>query len=362
MSILPRRVLIHDQMVALLREGITAGRWVDEMPSEGELCREFQVSRMTLRKALAELANENWLTLGGRGKFHRIHHRKEARRVEVAGKVIRVLVPYGLSELGSITHVQFETLVKRVSAAGYRVEFEHHPHLFEKFSATQMARLEALPDTAAWLLLYATEPIQRWFQESGKPTAVVGMLHEGITLPHVYSDSQATARHAAGMLCARGHKELVYFIARITSVGDRLMSEVFSEEARRFGARVRIVEHEADATSVVKALVEVMKSKPSPTACFSSCAEHCVTILCALQAGGVKVPSQVSVVSGWDEFCLEFTYPLMARYRTDGVKMGKRTAEMLLGVIRHGTGKMQGVAVMPEYLEGGTLGAGPGKG
>jgi hypothetical protein len=45
---------------------------------------------------------------------------------------------------------------------------------FERFEPSRLARLDALPDTAAWLLFYSNESIQRWFVSQGRPAG----LHE----------------------------------------------------------------------------------------------------------------------------------------------------------------------------------------
>ena len=42
---------LSEQATTYLRDGIREGRWRGELPSEVQLCREMQVSRVTLRAA-----------------------------------------------------------------------------------------------------------------------------------------------------------------------------------------------------------------------------------------------------------------------------------------------------------------------
>ncbi|WP_248758556.1 GntR family transcriptional regulator [Pseudarthrobacter sp. SSS035] len=60
---------LHQRLTAELRTRITSGMWPEgfQIPSEAELCREFEASRGTVRQALAALRTES-LILGGRGK------------------------------------------------------------------------------------------------------------------------------------------------------------------------------------------------------------------------------------------------------------------------------------------------------
>jgi GntR family transcriptional regulator len=60
---------LHQRLADELRGRITSGTWPEgfQIPSEAELCREFEASRGTVRQALSALRKEG-LILGGRGK------------------------------------------------------------------------------------------------------------------------------------------------------------------------------------------------------------------------------------------------------------------------------------------------------
>jgi DNA-binding LacI/PurR family transcriptional regulator len=352
---LPTRSTIHDQLVAMMRDAIETARWRGEMPSEAELCREFQVCRTTLRKALARLAAERWIEPGGRGRLHRILKRPRKRTVSSA-RTVRLLTPFGFSVWNSSMHLLMEELWARLSAAEYRLELEHHPGVFKKFQSAKLEHLDALPDTAAWLVMYSTEPIQRWFAARGRPTVLLGRVHDGLALSSIHPDPGAVARHAAGLLHSRGHRELVYLIATLTSIGDRDSSEVFTAEARRLGARARIVSYEAGAEALSKVMKDLIASRPRPTGYAVGAPETAITALCHLQAAGIRVPSSASVVCMWDDVHLGFTYPSIAHYRTDGRVFGRKVAGAVLDLIRHGAGKVRTESIVPDYVPGGSVG------
>jgi DNA-binding LacI/PurR family transcriptional regulator len=353
----PLRATLHSQLVTLLRDGIQKAHWVEDLPSEGELCREFHVSRMTLRKALAQLANERWISLGGRGSVHHICERQIVRQAPTA-RTIRVLTPFSLAAMGTIEHQLMETLSERISAAGYRLESEHHPRLFEKIQPEKLARLNALPGTAAWLLFFATEDIQRWFSASGRPTVVVGRVHEDLPLSSIYPDSEAAARHAAGLLCSRGHRDVVYLMGNLTSLNERLASAAFVAEAKKLGASARVVTHDADSVSVARVVQDLIFSRPRPTGFVIGAPEVSIALVCHLQAAGIGVPHDSSIISLWADDFLSYAYPAISCYHTNGKLMGRHISRSLLGLIQNGPGRILSTPVIPEYVPGGSLGPG----
>ena len=355
MARIPQRSSLHDQLVELLREGIASSRWEGELPSEAELCQEFQVSRMTLRKALGHLAVERWITLGGRGKRHRINRISHKRNYSKA-RTIRLLTPFDPMSTGSIDHLMFATFAERLGVSGYQLKTEWHPRLFENFQPSMLARLDAHPDTAGWVLLYATESIQRWFAERDRPAVVLGRCHENIALSSVYPDTEASARHAAGLLFSRGHREMVYLIAELTSLSDRRGAEVFVAEARRLGAQARTVTYKAEPEPASRTIKDLIATKPRPTGFLIGNTDVAITLLCHLQAAGIRVPAETSLIVNWDDHCLNCTFPIIARYHTSGQALGSKLGTVMLDLIRHGIGKIRSYPIVPEYVAGGSVG------
>ena len=357
MAKIPQRNSLHDQLVELLREGIGASRWEGELPAEAELCREFQVSRMTLRKALGQLAVERWITLGGRGKRHRINRIPLKRKYSKA-RTIRILTPFDSVATGSVEHLVLKTFSERLAVSGYQLRTEWHPRLFETFQPSLLARLSAHPDTAGWVLHYATESIQRWFADRDQPVVILGRGHQNIPLSSVYPDTEASARHAAGMLYSRGHREMVYLIAELTSLNDRLASEMFVAEARRLGARARIVTYKAEPEPTSRTIKDLIATKPRATGFLIGNTDVAITLLCHLQSAGIRVPGEASLIANWDDHCLNCTFPIIARYQTSGQALGTKLGTVMFDLIRHGIGKIRSFPILPEYVAGGTVGPG----
>jgi DNA-binding LacI/PurR family transcriptional regulator len=355
-----RQITLHDQLVAALRDGIDRARWSGHLPSESVLSREFKVSRMTLRKALSQLAAEKWIALGGRGKAHGILRRPRGKkRSHPTARTIRVLTPFRFTAHNTSDFDLLEILHERASSVGYRIEIEVHRGIYQKFQASRLERLDAQPDTAGWLLYYSTASIQRWFARRARPTVVIGRVHGDLPLSCVYPDTGAAVRHAVGRLHAAGHKDMIYLIESLTSLGDRIASEVMVEEARRLGARARVVSYDGNPDAIRKTLLDLLAARPRPTAFVSGAPGIAITLLCHLLAAGVRIPTEAAVVTLWDDVNLEDTFPTIARYRTDGKLMGRKVENVLTDLLRHGTGKTRAIPVMPEFVPGGSARLGP---
>lgn len=356
---LVERFSLTDQVAGSLREGISSGRWRGQMPSEAELCRELSISRTTLRKAFEHLVGEGWIASAGRGRHHRITKRARRSRTPT-GKIVRVLSPYPLQSLGSAVYTLLDTIGERLGKVGVRQEYECRPSLFNRKSPAGLRRFVSLPDTAAFLVLFATRPMQQWLSDNRIPCVILGRTYEGVQLPSFYSDAPALSNHAAGLFFQQGHRNMAYFIARFTSLNDRMAAQEFVEEAGRLGGHAEISVHGADRDAVIRGLDRVLAKNPRPTAFYSTCAEHCLTILCHLLARGLRVPADASIVSGVNDTMLDFAVPRFTGYQLDGAKAAARVFPLLLAVIRKRQCPLVPVRYLCTYTPGETLGPAPG--
>jgi DNA-binding LacI/PurR family transcriptional regulator len=207
------------------------------------------------------------------------------------------------------------------------------------------------------VLFYSTEAMQRWFARSERPCVVVGRLHDAVfPLSCIYPHSEAAGRHAAGLFYGRGHRHLVYLLLdKPRSLGNRICADAFAAEAARLGATAEIVTHEGGRSTVLDLLKRLLAARPHPMGFFVSDFATSLTTLCYLIHKGYRVPEQAALVCGWDDFCLQHTYPSIASYRADGVKLGRRLASSLLNLVQHGPGKVRAVRVLPEFVSGGSM-------
>ncbi|MEW5818493.1 MAG: GntR family transcriptional regulator, partial [Spirochaetota bacterium] len=103
-SYIPR----YKQIKGIILKKIQEGLWPEgsKIPSERDLTRMYQVSRITINKALAELVAEGWLS-SGRGRRTFVSGRT---RRETGSRIISILSPYKQSELDIFSVFFLETV------------------------------------------------------------------------------------------------------------------------------------------------------------------------------------------------------------------------------------------------------------
>lgn len=350
------RVSLHVQLLDALRSGIEEAVWQERMPPESELCREFGVSRMTLRRALATLSEERWIALGGRGQLHTILPVKTSPK-KARGSIVRVLTPYGWGDMSSIGCQILESVSAVLELSGMRLVVEDHPRFFRKFESAAFEKLVKLPDTAGWILFYANEAIQSKFASSNIPTIVAGRVSPGVALPGVYADVAASSVAASRVFAAKGHREAVYLISEMTSISDRAAAAAFVQSGTDLGMHARIVSFKPDCPSASRVITETLLGKPRPTAFMVGDCRVAITLLCQMLAAGIRVPDQASIICNWDDRALGYTQPVIARFRPDCVKMGKKLGQAIIAMIAHGKiTTARETRLVPDFIMGGTLG------
>ena len=360
-----QRVSLPELAAQSLRDGIASGRWTSGvLPSEAELCRELRIGRETLRRAMRLLVAEKLLIMGGRGKRHRIVSIPERVVSAVPGRVIRILTPVPLKQLGE-THLAIcETLRECAERGGYRVEMECHPRVYQLRDPSELARLHALPDTAGWVVFFSTEAIQRVLMDRGIPAVLVGPAYAGIQLPTVWPDSVAAARHAVGLFHARGHRRVAYAQGPKSelTLGIKRASVAFSEEAARLGITACTLTFDPAERSWRSDSAPLLAMRHRPTAILCSGSYLALNLLCHAQNGGLRVPRDLSLVSLWPESFMRQTEPALANYLVDSADVGRKIARLLFRRIVRGPAEHGGISVIPEFEAGGSLGPPPSAG
>jgi DNA-binding LacI/PurR family transcriptional regulator/DNA-binding transcriptional regulator YhcF (GntR family) len=351
-----RREFLRDAAARQLREALAEGLWKEYLPSEAALCQKLHVSRRTIRSALAQLVREKWLRSRGRGLTLAILPPVRRRSRARAAKVIRYLSPRRAEMNDHSTQVEENALREHVGRAGFRLEFECHPNLYDRFSAKRMKDLAFQPDTAAWVLLNATREIQEWFVSSGLPCVVTGACHEGVDLPNVEFDYAANCFHAVHLLAGQGQGHVVYVTQALLNASDQSAVRGFLEAANRFPhLKATVTRHDDAREGICQALQSLLRVSPKPTGYLVSLAEHTLTTLGFLQSQGVRVPADASVICCIDSPFLDFHIPSVAQYRIDCVKSGHTLGALAVDVIRHGAGRSRHVKIVPEFVPGQTF-------
>lgn len=329
---IPRVSLASHVVDALARE-LASGRWSAGLPSERELCALLQVSRTTIRAALAELERRGHLRRGERRRPEPVKLTARAKTVRPASVV--VLAPLGFEQLGRFELIWLDALRESLARQGVTLQFIHKPRAFGARPQRPLAELTAQHPGAAWVLIRSSRTMQEWFAAQRVPAIVAGSRHAGVKLPCVEIDVEAAARHAAPYLIARGHRRLAFFIEPSASAGP-LRSQAAFREAGKAADSVEVVHHGPTRSEFLRAFTRRLSSETPPTGLLIDRTTHALTALTWLLREGVRWPGKFALVCRDDTASLEFTTPAISSYRFDPALFARKASRLLLALLSGG--------------------------
>jgi DNA-binding LacI/PurR family transcriptional regulator len=349
---IPRRASLVAQTAEILRDDIHNGVWREWLPGELELCRQFQVSRVTLRAALAKLQHEGLLQ-AVQGRRRRVL--VPARRAAALTNRIVFLSPAPLHALPQFIVFLIDELREHLAAAGWHLDFQtiRPPHT-RRLDASLDALVQRLRP-AACVLYRSTRPVQEWFSRHGLPAVISGSRHEGVNLTAVDVDYRAGCFHAAGLFQARGHRHLALLNPRAALAGDRESEDGFRDGARR-GSRVTIAHHDGNPADVCAKLDELLALADPPTALLVSSAQHVLTVLGHLAQRNRQLPRDLALISRDDEPYLAHVIPTVARYSTDSDLFARKLCRVVLDLAGNRLPRPREHRLIPRFIPGDTLG------
>ncbi len=361
MTQIPKRLSLAAQAVAILRDDIRSGAWSRWLPGEHQLCARLQISRVTLRAALAQLQREGLLkSRQGQRREIMLETAVESRAAE--STLVVLLAPVPLEAMDRFALYWAEELRGRLSEAGYHMEVHHRRACYgarpEPAIETMVHRL----DPAGWILYQSTVPMQQWFSKSALPCVLIGSCHAGVRLPSVDLDYRAACRHAGGLFLARGHRHVALLNPDSGLAGDR-ESEVGFLEATQAPkgptAEAIVCNHSGTLDDISRHVDILLRRASRPTGLLVSRAQHVLTVLGHLGRRGVRVPQDVSLISRDDESFLQHVVPTVARYFASPTRIANTVSRLVLELLRGGAIPARDHRLIPQFVPGESLAAVP---
>lgn len=151
--------------------------------------------------------------------------------------------------------------------------------------------------------------------------------------PSVRSDNIKGARLVVQHLYSLGHHK----IAHVTGPADNVLTHArrtgMLEERARLGLTMNedwIIRGDFSLQSGKEAALKILAMKDRPTAVFCASDQVAFGLISVLNANGIRVPEDISVV-GFDDIELTECYiPALTTIRQDRLGLGRRAAEQLL--------------------------------
>ncbi len=354
MYAIPQRVSLVAQTVASLRQGLAAGLWHEHLPGELELCERLQVSRMTLRRALAVLEGEG-LLVTAQGQRRRIGKAAPAGPARRERRVV-LLTPLRLAEMRPTVLYWVNDLTDHLAEAGFHLEVHPCSACYAERPEETLNRLERELRPAGWVLYLSTAAMQEWFSRQTVPALLAGSRHGDVRLPSVDLDYRAIGQHAAETFLAKGHRHLAFLRSAHGLAGDLETEHGFVEACGRHGARGEAIDLGETAERVAQTVGQRLARAPRPTALLVSQPAHLLTVLGTLAQAGVAVPGDVSLISRDSESFLPFVVPTVARYEIAPANLARNLSRQVLLMLGPRGRADRAVRLMPKFVPGATLG------
>ncbi len=348
----PQRTSLAVHTCAALRECLAADEWQGALPGEVDLCRRFQVSRATLRAALAILQGEGLLRVTQGRRREIVGGAPQAMQGSARPERVVLLSPVPHAGLTTSKLLWIDELRGQLGAQGVPLEFVLSAAAGRARPGRVLRDLVSQHRGAAWVLLRATAQMQQWFAGQGLPAVVAGSRCDGVALPGVDIDYQAACRHAAGRLIARGCTCLGLVVPRSLLAGDRESEIGF--QAGAAGCPVRVARHDGSPDGLCRALELMMKENPAPQGLLVCHSTHAVTALGHLIYHGWKVPQQVKLIARDDDPFLEHVAPLLSRYALEAETYARHVARHLRRCLEGAAPAGRMDLLLPQFRQGKT--------
>lgn len=357
----PRRLLLADQAAKSIEHEIAARRWREWLPGERALQKILNVSRQTVRAALARLVDRRQLAVEPYRGYRIVRDAAFRRREAGSSRELGLICPEPVYRMPPRFIQVLDILRGLCAEAGLNLEVLEGHRFMRNDPGRMMPRLTRTNPKACWILVLAHQRMQEWFEKSGLPAVVYGNVYDGISLPTTGINYQACIRHAAALLLAKGHRRIAFVAYDLRRAGEADSARGFKEAFAAHPDAVPLVieRPDANADALCRQLDGALRLPRPPTAFVVSHTHHYATVASHLASRGRRVPDDLSLICRSEDPFLEFLRPRPVFYRVNmevaARLLFERVRHALEGTVRPGDQRL----LVPELVPGGSVAAPP---
>jgi DNA-binding LacI/PurR family transcriptional regulator len=344
---------IPEQAAAHLREGISSGRWVGEMPGRDQLAADLGISQRSAQKAMALLVNEGLLVPQGQGRSSLI--RLPEKGFEVSP--LRV----GILDYDNCKSDYMNELRHQLEEAGH-ISVTSQKGLQELgMNVKRVARVVRDTKADAWVVFAGSREILQWFVDNDiKVFALAGRRFE-LPIAGTGPDKAAGYTEVVHRLANLGHK-------RITLLCGRHLRKPFPSKFNRDyldalkDAGLPVGDHnlpdwEPGSEGLHKILNSLFKTTP-PTALLLDEIHVFHAAYHFLAQRQLKVPQDVSLVCTDGSGDFAWCKPTVAHITWDYSPIVRRIMRWVNNIAR-GIDDSRQSFTKAKFIDGGTIGPAP---
>ncbi|MFH2068461.1 MAG: GntR family transcriptional regulator [Candidatus Omnitrophota bacterium] len=358
---------LYIQVRENLRSQIESGeiKPLESLPNEADLCNQYQVSQITIKKSLSDLQNEGYITRIKRKGTFVTFNKSQGRRKEdlrVGTKSLAFIVPdvedIFISEI-------CRGIEKAATGFGYRVLILNSDRNIEKEAANigllEKSDIEGAVIFPFWGRFNALQIFN--LKKRKFPFVLIDRYFRDIQTDLVVVDNFNGALQAVGHLSSQGHKKIAHIMGvECTANEDRFEGYRAALQKADIPFNLSLVRKiqpfeiegslrfEPDDTGGYREMKALLSRKERLTAVFAGNDYIALGCYKAIKEAGLRVPDDIALV-GFDDlkFSAHLEVPLTTVHQPKD-EIGTKACETLIGKIRRGTKKMKHIVLPAELV------------
>jgi len=345
------------QAAASIRADIQSGHWTESLPSERNLCQLLQISRPTLRAAIAILRHEGLLEVRLRQKTLIIPSGISEQTTDPGLVVLLTSKPLREQAADMLSFVG--ELHLTLARSNLRLVIVENPRLGKSKPQGLLEAIVREHKANCYVLMRVSEAVQVYFSRLRLPAFIRGSRFPKVNLPSSEWDYQAIGHHAAGVLAAKGHRNVLVLLPHEVRPGDLRCEEGFRSGMKAVrNASGLTLSCPEQARELHRRILKAFRGKDRPTAVFVLGAQDCVTVLFALEHLGLRIPEEVSVLS-CETAAVFGALPVRVANYSVHHQMIEKSSGLVMKLALNRFVPPQENLIMPEFDPGETLGMCP---
>lgn len=343
MSSTPARIPMYIQLKTYIMNQIQQGIWQpgDKLPSENELAEQFDVSRITVKNAMADIVEQGLIyRIQGKGSFISDNASPPFLAYEpqeTMGSCVAFLMP----RLDNLFTANLMTgLEQELAAHGYHLIFRL-THDQQELEIKLLKELTQLGMKG--IIIYPVEG-ETFNNEILKltlgnyPLVIVDRYLRGLDANCVSSDNFTGAYEATQHLTALGHTKISFISTAITgttSIEDRLRGyeQALSDAGLLIDYRLRLILN--NGLPVYDQIKQYILDNPDVSAIVTTTSTIGLFAMKAARDLGLVVPRDLSVVCFDDYEKSELSEVPLTYVNQNEKQMGSEAAKLVLSLIQN---------------------------
>ena len=338
-----------------LLEDILAGKYAvnDKLPTESELMQEFQVSRYTVRRAVADLENDHYVyRIQGGGIFVDDWEQRESWTLK--NKMIGVITTH-------IANYIFPNIItgidRTISKNGYSLLLSNTQNDPRKERASLLKMME---NNLSGLIIEPTQSainqenfdLYRKLQTLKLPVLFINAHYSELNFPYVEVADTQGAEKLTNQLFAEGHQRILGIFKTDDLQGIHRMNGYIKSyqqhSAQSAFSEISMFQTKDNMQTVFKRVAAVLQRDDRPTAVVCYNDQLAIQLIAFAKSLQLRIPEDLSIV-GFDDYQLSaFVDPALTTMAHPKEKMGHDAGALMLEMINHKP--VQSIIYPPELV------------